>query len=72
LNENQDEGEIKVYKERIQVFQNYLKKVIGIMEIQKQQLKKQSDVREKHDTNQSGLMFQLMKYEDIATAYYSD
>ena len=33
------------------VFQNYLKKVIGIMEIQKQQLKKQSQVREKHDTN---------------------
>jgi hypothetical protein len=29
-------------------------------------------VREKHDLNQSGLMFQLMKYEDIATAYYSD
>jgi hypothetical protein len=30
------------------------------------------EVRDKHDLNQSGLMYSLMKYEDIATAYYSD
>ena len=72
LDEDQEDTEIHKYKERIMIFQNYLKKVIGIMEIQKQQLKKQSQVREKHDINQSGLMYQLMKYEDIATAYYSD
>lgn len=40
IDENQDETEIHKYKERIMIFQNYLKKVIGIMEIQKQQLKK--------------------------------
>jgi hypothetical protein len=33
LDEDQEESEIKKYKERIQIFQNYLKKVIGIMEI---------------------------------------
>jgi len=39
------------YKERIMLFQHYLKKVIGIMEIQKKQLKNQMNVRDKHDTN---------------------
>ena len=53
-------------------FQQYLKRVIGIMEIQKKQMKNQMLTRDKHDTNQSGLMYQLMKYEDIATAYYGD
>lgn len=72
LDDDQPETEVLKYKERIMIFQNYLKKVIGIMEIQKKQLKNQMNVRDKHDTNQSGLMYQLMKYEDIATAYYAD
>lgn len=29
-------------------------------------------MREKHDTNIQGVMYSLMKYEDIATAYYAD
>jgi sorting nexin-1/2 len=35
INEEQEEAEIHKYKERIMIFQNYLKKVIGIMELQK-------------------------------------
>lgn len=51
LDEDQDDSEVLKYKERIMMFQNYLKKVIGIMEIQKKQLKNQMNVRDKHDTN---------------------
>jgi hypothetical protein len=57
LDENQEDSEVLKYKERIMIFQNYLKKVIGIMEIQRKQLKNQMNVRDKHDTNQSGLMY---------------
>lgn len=51
LDEEQDDAAVLKYKERIMIFQNYLKKVIGIMEIQKKQLKNQMNVRDKHDTN---------------------
>lgn len=51
LDEDQEDGDVLKYKERIMIFQNYLKKVIGIMEIQKKQLKNQMNVRDKHDTN---------------------
>lgn len=33
LDEDQEDSEVLKYKERIMIFQNYLKKVIGIMEI---------------------------------------
>ena len=36
LDEDQDETEVQKYKDRINIFQSYLKKVIGVMEIQKQ------------------------------------
>lgn len=51
LDEDQEDTDVLKYKERIMIFQNYLKKVIGIMEIQKKQLKNQMNVRDKHDTN---------------------
>ena len=42
------------------------------MEMQKKQLKAMSDVRDKEIKAQKGLLTDLMKYEDIAVAYYSE
>lgn len=72
INEDQGNDEISGFKDRIGVFQQFLKKAIGIMEIQKQQLKKMAGVRDKGDSNETNLVNSLMKYEDIALAYYSD
>lgn len=63
---------MNTYNERIMLFQNYLKKAIGIMEMQKKHLKQMMNSRAKHDVNQTTLMQALMKYEDIGLAYYSD
>jgi hypothetical protein len=54
------------------LFQQYLKKAIGVMEMQKKTLKAMSNVRDKQDKAQTDLIQNLMKYEDIAIAYYSD
>lgn len=72
INEEQGNDEISGFKDRIGIFQQFLKKAIGIMEIQKQQLKKMAGVRDKGDSNETNLINSLMKYEDIALAYYSD
>ena len=53
-------------------FQQYLKKAISIMEMQKKQLKVMVDVRTKQDKSQQDLIAHLMKYEDVGIAYYSD
>lgn len=63
---------MNTYKDRIMVFQQYLKKALVIMEMQKKQLKAMSDVRDKEIKAQKGLLTDLMKYEDIAVAYYSE
>ena len=42
------------------------------MEAQKKQLKQMSKVRDKQDKGQTDLLFDLMKYEDVGIAYYSD
>lgn len=47
IDEEQDQNEVNQYKERIMIFQQFLKKAIGIMEMQKKQLKNMSSVREK-------------------------
>jgi hypothetical protein len=54
------------------IFQTYLKKAIGIMEMQKKQLKQMATVRDKQDKSQSELLGNLMKFEDVAIAYYAD
>lgn len=54
------------------IFQQYLKKAIGIMEMQKKQLKNMVATRVKQDKSHSELLTQLMKYEEIGIAYYSD
>ena len=72
LEEEQDAASFNTYKDRIMVFQQYLKKAIGVMEMQKKTLKAMSTVREKQDKAQTELIHNLMKYEDIAVAYYSD
>lgn len=72
IEEEQDTQSMNTYKERIMIFQQYLKKAISIMEMQKRQLKAMVAVRDKQDKSQSELMSHLMKYEDVAIAYYSD
>jgi hypothetical protein len=42
------------------------------MEIQKKQIKAIAAVRDKQDKYEHDLMYQLMKYEDIAVAYYAE
>lgn len=59
------------YSETILKFLNYLKKAIGVMEMQKKQLKQMTDVREKHDKGLSELTTALIKYEHIGISYYS-
>jgi len=54
------------------IFQAYLKKAITIMEMQKKQLKNMATVRDKQDKAQADLLNNLMKYEDIGVAYYSE
>mmetsp|Transcript_15928 Transcript_15928/g.24608 ORF Transcript_15928/g.24608 Transcript_15928/m.24608 type:complete len:146 (+) Transcript_15928:960-1397(+) len=72
IDEDQESTEINKCKDRIMVFQQFLKKTIGIMEMQKKQLKQMVETRDKNDKAQSELMDQLMKFEDIGIAYYSD
>ena len=42
------------------------------MHMQKKQLKEMANVREKQDKAQTDLLTNLMKYEDVGIAYYSD
>ena len=49
IDEEQDATQMNIYKERIMIFQQYLKKAIGIMHMQKKQLKQMSTIREKQD-----------------------
>jgi hypothetical protein len=49
IDEEQDAAELTTYKNRIMIFQQYLKKTIGIMEMQKKQLKQMAAVRDKQD-----------------------
>uniref|UniRef100_A0A7S3CRU8 Uncharacterized protein n=1 Tax=Strombidium rassoulzadegani TaxID=1082188 RepID=A0A7S3CRU8_9SPIT len=72
IDEEQDSQTMNTYNERIMVFQNFLKKAIGIMELQKKHMKQMMQARSKHDVNQIELINALMKYEDVGLAYYSD
>jgi len=49
INEEQDVGAMNTYKDRIAIFQQFLKKCIGIMEIQKKQIKGTAAVRDRGD-----------------------
>ena len=46
LDEDQDPAALDGYKDRIMVFQQYLKKAIGIMEMQRKQMKTMEAVRQ--------------------------
>jgi hypothetical protein len=72
IEEEQDDTSIKAYKDRIMIFQVFLKKAIGIMQMQKKQLKNMMNIRDKQDKAQSELLNNLMKFEDVGIAYYSD
>jgi len=47
INEDQDAAALNSYKDRIAIFQQFLKKCIGIMEIQKKQIKAIASVRDR-------------------------
>ena len=49
-----------------------MKKTISIMEIQRKQIKNIGNVRDRSDKYEHDLTLALMKYEDVAVAYYSD
>lgn len=72
INEEQDDATLKVYKDRIMNFQAFLKQAIGIMEMQKKQVKNMMNIRDKQNKAQSELLSNLMKFEDVGIAYYSD
>ena len=72
IDEEQDSETMNTYKERIMIFQQFLKKAIGIMEMQKRQLKQMSEVRDRQDQAENELLQSLMKFEDIGIAFYTD
>ena len=72
INEDQDAANINIYRDRISTFQVFLKKTISIMEIQRKQIKNIGNVRDRSDKYEHDLTLALMKYEDVAVAYYSD
>ena len=72
INEDQETTELDAYKDRIMVFQQYLKKAIGIMEMQRKQMKTMEAVRDRHDKNTNDLLTQMMKFEETGLEYYGD
>lgn len=72
IEEEQDAVTLNKFNEKIMLFQNYIKRAIGIMEMQKKQMKAMMQARSKHDQDLADLMVALMKYEDVGVAYYSD
>ena len=72
INEDQETTELDAYKDRIMVFQQYLKKAIGIMEMQRKQMKTMEAVRDRQDKNTNDLLTQMMKFEETGLEYYGD
>mmetsp|Transcript_23538 Transcript_23538/g.23197 ORF Transcript_23538/g.23197 Transcript_23538/m.23197 type:complete len:343 (+) Transcript_23538:334-1362(+) len=72
IDEEVDANAIQNYKNTIQDFQAFIRKVMSVMEIQKKQLKEMIKVRDIQDRNYKTLMSNLMKYEDQNVEYYSD
>lgn len=63
---------MNAYKDRIMIFQAFLKKAIGIMAMQKKQLKTIQNVRQKQDDAGAKLIAHCMKFEDVGIAYYTE
>lgn len=72
IDEEQDTQAMNTYKDRIMVFQQYLKKALSVMEVQKKQVKNMAAVREREQKRQGELINHLIRYEDVGLAYYSD
>ena len=72
LDEDQDTAALDGYKDRIMVFQQYLKKAIGIMEMQRKQMKTMESVRDRQDKSTNELLTHMMKFEEVGLEYYSD
>jgi hypothetical protein len=47
IDEDQDAAALTTYKDRIMVFQTYLRKALSVMEMQKKQVKNMASVRER-------------------------
>lgn len=72
INEDQDSAALDGYKDRIMVFQLYLKKAIGIMEMQRKQMKTMEAVRDRQDKSTNELLTHMMKFEEVGLEYYAD
>jgi len=72
IDEEQEGSALDTYKDRIMVFQQFLKKTIGIMEMQKKQMKNMESVRDREERSTAEMMTNLMKFEEVGVEYYSD
>lgn len=72
VDEDQQPSALQKYKENIIEFQNFLRKVIPVMEIQKKQLKRMIQIRDAQDSSQKQIVNLLMKYEDNNLEYYTE
>ena len=72
INEDQESAALDGYKDRIMVFQLYLKKAIGIMEMQRKQMKTMEAVRDRQDKSTNELLTHMMKFEEVGLEYYAD
>jgi sorting nexin-1/2 len=72
VEEEQPASAVQKYKENIIEFQQFCKKVIPVMELQKRQLKRMIQVRDAQDASYKSIVTCLLKYEDNNLEYYSD
>lgn len=72
IEEDQEGAILTTYKENIMTFQNFAKKVIPTMEIQKKQMKIMMDTKTNIDLNYKTIINGLLKYEDNNVEYYSE
>ena len=72
IDEEQDAAALTTYKDRIMVFQTYLRKALSVMEMQKKQVKNMASVREREQKRQGELINHFIRYEDVGLAYYAN
>jgi len=72
IDEDQDNESLTSYKNTITLFQQYLKKTMSLMEIQKRQMKGMVKTRKNLDKQHKDLLDQLMVYEDTSLQFFTD
>jgi sorting nexin-1/2 len=72
IDEEQEGSAMDTYRDRIQSFQAFLRKTIGLMEMQRKQMRNMESVRERQDKSTTEMMTHLMKFEEVGIEYYAD